>query len=105
MKSILKKIRMKRIMEHIFNVVMGKDPLDDSELMQKKEMEMEEKVRRAYQKRLLAENENYSLKLIEMFSFHSIGLLYKLHPQRTLFDKLKRFFFYVFKSVPIVNSS
>ena len=104
MKSIIKKIRMKRIMEAIFNVVMGKDPLDDSDLMQKKEMEMEEKVRRAYQKRLVVENENYPLKLLEMFSFHSIGLLYKLHPRKTLFDKLLRFFFYVFKSVPIFIS-
>jgi hypothetical protein len=100
MKAKLRRLRTKMLLTSIFNNVIGKDEqLENIEIMKKKEMEMEEKVLQAYMKKMQGENENYPLKLLEMFSFNSIRLIYKLHPHKTFSDKMKRLLFYTSKFI------
>ena len=97
MKKKIRKIRVKILLEKVFNTVIGKDMTLDSDFYRDKEKQMEDKLLKTYSKLFSEENEQYSLKLIELFSLQSIKTIYKIYPHKTLRDAFKREIFILTK--------
>lgn len=94
LKAKLKKIRAKLLIIKFYNTFIGKDVLaQDSAFLAEKEKEIETKLIKTYHTLYTQENPHYCLKLIEMFSFHSVYMIYKLYPTKTIFQRINKLFF------------